>query len=383
MTDVLSPSDLSGLELPNRVVMAPMTRSRSPDDIADERLALYYTQRASAGLIVTEGSPISNEGQGYLFNPGIFSPEQVEGWRLATRSVRSAGGRMFVQLWHVGRVSHPSIQHGGRDPVGPSERRAEATAFGRDADGAPAFVPAGQPRRLRTDEVARVTGDFVRAARNATDAGFDGVELHGANGYLLDQFLNPSINDRTDRYGAGRIEDRIRFTLETVDAVSAAVGRERVGIRLSPWGTVNGGSQFAETEATFLALGEALGERGIAYVHVMDQSGLWNLPGPMESVSDAILRLLRRWRPSMPRTALMLAGGMTRGRADALIGDGVIDLAGFGQPFIANPDLVARLRHGWPLATPDRATYYTGGARGYIDYPPHAPDRAERLPAAA
>lgn len=368
MIDLFSPFDLAGLALPNRIVMAPMTRSRSPEDVADAHNALYYTQRATAGLIVSEGTPVSNEGQGYLYNPGIFTPEQVAGWRLVTDSVRAAGGRMFAQLWHVGRVSHPSIQHGGRDPIGPSGLRAQAMAFGFDEDGVPGFVNAGVPRALPTEEVGRVVADFAHAARNAIEAGFDGVELHGANGYLLDQFLNPDINTRTDRYG-GSIDNRLRFVLETVDAVVAAIGASRVGIRLSPWGIVNGGSQFADTDALFLALGERLGERGLAYVHVMDQTGLWNLPSRMEPISDLIQRLLGSWRPHMGKTALILAGGMTRERADRLIGEGVIDLAGFGQPFIANPDLPARLRQGWPLQVADRDTYYQGGVRGYLDYP--------------
>jgi 2,4-dienoyl-CoA reductase-like NADH-dependent reductase (Old Yellow Enzyme family) len=375
MAELFSPFDLAGLSLPNRIVMAPMTRSRSPDDVADVHTALYYTQRATAGLIISEGTPVSNEGQGYLYNPGIFTPQQVAGWRLVTDSVRAANGRMFAQLWHVGRVSHPSIQNDRRDPVGPSDLRADAMAFGFGEDGAPGFVRAGTPRALPTEEVARVVSDFAQAARNAIDAGFHGVELHGANGYLLDQFLNPDINTRTDRYG-GSIENRMRFILETVDAVAAAIGEACVGIRLSPWGIVNGGSQFEDTEELFLALGERLGERSLAYVHVMDQTGLWNLPNRMEPTSELIQRMLELWRPHMGKTALILAGGMTRERADRLIGEGVIDLAGFGQPFIANPDLPARLRNGWPLEVADHATYYTGGLRGYLDYPAYRDEQA-------
>lgn len=215
--------------------------------------------------------------------------------------------------------------------------------------------------------MARVVRDFAQAARNAVDTGFDGVELHGASGYLFEQSLNPAINDRTDRYG-GSVENRLRFLLETVDAVCAVIGRNRVGIRLSPWGTVNGGSVFDEMDATLSALGRALGERGIAYVHVTDQTGLSD--EPMHNAADVFVRLLRGWRPRMPRTAIILAGGMTRERADALISEGVIDLAAFGEAFIANPDLVTRLRHEWPRATADRDTFYTGGGQGFIDYPP-------------
>jgi len=375
MIDLFSPFDLAGLALPNRIVMAPMTRARGPEDIADERIALYYAQRATAGLIVTEGTPVSREGQGYLFNPGIFSPRQMEDWRLTTQSVRSAGGRMFVQLWHVGRVSHVSIQQDDASPVGPSTRRADAMTFGRGADGKLTFVPASMPRMLATDEVARIVRDFAQAARNAVEAGFDGVEIHGASGYILEQFLNPAVNDRTDRYGGTR-EKRMRFALDVVDAVSDAVGRRRVGIRLSPWGTINGNGPFEDKQETNLALGRELGARRIVYAHITNQTvpGAWP-----KSANDAVLHLLRTWRPVMPETALILAGGMDRGSADALLGDGVIDLAAFGRPFIANPDLPARLRHGWPLAVADSDTYYAGGAHGYIDYPPHAAEPVGQL----
>lgn len=372
MTDLFSPFDLAGLQLPNRIVMPPLTRSRGPEDAATERVALYYTQRATAGLIIAEGSPISNEGQGYLYNPGIFTSEQVEGWRLVTNSVHSARGRIFLQLWHVGRISHTSIQHGGRQPVSSTAQTAEgAMAFGRDGDGNPTFVPVSHPRALETDEVGRVVSDFVKAALNAIDAGFDGIELHAANGYLFDQFLNPLINDRTDRYSAATMEGRLRFTLETVDAVGEAIGFDKVGIRLTPYGVINSVPPFAETEETYLALGEALGRRGIAFFHVMDQTGFFNTPQGQKPTSEAIHDLLAKWRSVAPGVALVLDGGTTKERAEGLIRSGVIDLAGFGQAFIANPDLVARLQNGWPLAPADRATYYTGGANGYIDYPPY------------
>lgn len=371
MIDPFAPFDLSGTRLANRFVMAPMTRSRGPDDIATERVALYYAQRASAGLIVSEGTPISREGQGYLFNPGIFTPEQIAGWRLTTDSVHAAGGRIFAQLWHVGRVSHVSIQPENKAPVSATGRPAAgANAFGYDDAGQPGFVPVSTPRALETEEVGRVVADFARAARNAVEAGFDGVELHGANGYIFEQFINPLTNDRTDRYSAATIEGRLRFPLDVVDAVIAATGRERVGIRLSPYGTIQDNPHFPDIETTYLALGEALGARKIAYVHVMDQTGFFFMPDGAEPMSDAVHRLLAKWRPSMPDTALILAGGLTLERARDLLDLGVIDLAAFGQPFISNPDLVARLRDGAPLAKPDRATFYGGGAKGYIDYPP-------------
>ncbi|MBL8581684.1 MAG: alkene reductase [Rhizobiaceae bacterium] len=381
MEALFKPFDLSGLTLPNRIFMAPLTRSRGPDDAATDLVALYYTQRATAGLIVSEGSPISQEGQGYFYNPGIFTPEQIAGWRRVTDSVHAVGGRMFIQLWHVGRIAHTSNQPDGRAPVSSTDRPAEgAMAFGRADDGTIGFVAASRPRALETDEVARVVEDFATAARNAIAAGFDGVELHAANGYLFDQFLNPHINDRTDRYLAATIKGRMRFTLEVVDAVSAAVGAHRVGIRLTPYGVIGSVPMFDDAEETYVALGRALGERGIAYFHVMDQTGFFNTPAGQKPTSDLIKELLIKWRSVAPHTAILLDGGMTKARANELITNGVIDLAGFGQPFIANPDLVARLRHDWPLNQPDRATYYEGGAKGYVDYPPYRP--ADELVAA-
>lgn len=373
MPTIFEPFNLSGTTLSNRVVMAPMTRSRAPDDIATETVALYYAQRATAGLIISEGTSISREGQGYLFVPGIYSPEQVAGWRLTTSSVHALGARIFAQIWHVGRVSHTSIQANDAAPVSPSSKVANgATAFGYDDAGQPGFVAASAPHQLSTDEVVRVVGDFADAAGNAIEAGFDGVEIHGANGYLLEQFLNPLVNDRNDRYAADTMENRLRFTLEVVDAVIARIGRERVGIRLSPFGKLFDMPHHDAIAETYTALAAALGERRIAYVHIMDQSGFGMGDSSGESVSDQIHRLLGVFRKSLPATALILAGGMTRERAESLIANGTIDLAAFGQPFIANPDLVTRLRNDWPLTKPDRATYYGGDARGYIDYPPYA-----------
>lgn len=371
MTKLFQPFQLAGRTLSNRVVMAPMTRSRAPDDVATESIALYYAQRATAGLIVSEGTPISREGQGYVFNPGIYSKEQIAGWRLATESVRALGGSMFAQIWHVGRVSHPSIQLNGQAPVSGTSKIAEGgMAYGYTEDGQPGMVATTTPRQLATGEVARVVQDYANAAANAVEAGFDGVEIHGANGYLIEQFLNPLVNDRDDQYAADSMENRLRFALEVVDAVIARIGRERVGIRLSPYGRLFGMPHYDEIDQTYTALVKALGERGIAYVHIMDQSGFFiGDDATAVSVSSKIHNLLRVFRTDLPQTALILAGGLTRESAEALIEDGTIDLAGFGQPFISNPDLVARLRNGWPLAQPDRATYYGGDARGLIDYP--------------
>ncbi|MBA1273960.1 MULTISPECIES: alkene reductase [Stutzerimonas] len=361
--------NLSGLTLKNRVVMAPLTRSRAPNDVADERIALYYTQRATAGLIISEGTPISREGQGYLFNA-----EQIAGWRLTTDSVHAVGGKMFAQIWHVGRVSHPSIQSEGKLPVSATTKQAVgATAFGYDANGTPALLEPPAPRQLTTEEVARIVGEFAQAAENAIQAGFDGVEIHGANGYLFEQFMNPLVNDRNDQYSAGLMEDRLRFTLEVIDAVVSRVGAHRVGIRLSPYGQLFDMPLYEEVDETYSVLAAEIRRRQLAYIHIMDQSG-FPPPGAEVGGNDqkaAFINLLSRMKSELPDTAVILAGGMNRARAEQLINDGVIDLAAFGTPYISNPDLVERLKHKLPLAEAKRETFYAGGAQGYIDYSPY------------
>lgn len=375
MTALFRPFDLNGITLNNRIVMAPMTRSRAPDDAADAMTALYYTQRATAGLIVSEGTPISREGQCYLFNPGIFSAAQVDGWRLVTDSVHAVGGRIFAQLWHVGRVSHTSIQPDGRAPVSASSRRAEgAVAYGLDAAGQPGFVATSTPRMLATDEVRRIVDDFALAADNAVRAGFDGVEIHAANGYLFEQFFNPLVNDRSDAY-SNTLENRIRFAVEVIDAIVARIGAGRVGIRISPYGELFDMPPYPDTLETYRALAAQIGRRNIAYVHVMDQSNYAmasgdDQAGAQQDASRRTTELLRTLKAEIGSAALILAGGLTLARATELVESGLIDLAAFGQPFIANPDLVRRLEQNLPLAEPQRATYYGGGAEGYIDYPP-------------
>ncbi|MEG3132484.1 alkene reductase [Rouxiella sp. T17] len=372
MTDLFGKFTLGNIDLTNRVVMAPMTRSRAPHDIANEQIALYYTQRATAGLIVSEGTPISREGQGYLFNPGIFGEEQIAGWKLTTDSVHSVGGKIFAQLWHVGRVSHTSLQKEGAAPVSSSNKpAAKAKAFAYDEQGEPGFVDTSTPRPLSTEEVGRVVNDFAQAAENAIKAGFDGVEIHGANGYLVEQFINPKVNDRDDKYGAKTVEDRLRFVFEVVDAVSAKIGKERVGIRISPYGQLFDMPLYDDIDATYSALCEGLGERGIAYVHVMDQTNFFFSADDAEAKDEAIQNLLKICRKGLKQTALILAGDLTRERAQAFLDSDLIDLAAFGQPFIANPDLVYRLENDLPLTEPDRDTYYGGDGEGYIDYPPY------------
>ncbi|WP_110948423.1 alkene reductase [Pseudomonas bohemica] len=372
MINLFERYELKGLRLSNRFVMAPMTRSRAPVDIATEQIALHYTQRGTAGLIVSEGTPISREGQGYLFNPGIFTAEQIKGWKLVTDSVRSVGGRMFAQLWHVGRVSHTSIQIDGKAPVSSTNKPAQgAVAFGYDESGQPGFVATSTPRPLTTEEVGRVVEDFAQAAENAIAAGFDGVEIHGANGYLIEQFLNPLVNDRTDRYSARNLEDRLRFVFEVVDAVTARIGADKVGIRISPYGQLFDMPIYPEIDETYSALCAGMSQRGIAYVHVMDQTHFFLAAAGSDAQEEALRSLLKQCKAELGQTALILAGDMTLERAQDLVDAGLIDLAAFGQPFIANPDLVARLKNGWPLTIPDRDTYYGGDGKGYVDYTPY------------
>ncbi|MFA5633009.1 MAG: alkene reductase [Porticoccaceae bacterium] len=352
--------DLCGLQLSNRVVMAPMTRSRVPDTVPDEDTALYYRQRTGAGLIVTEGSPISRQAVGYLFTPGIHSDAQVAGWKKVTQGVHDAGGKIFIQLWHVGRVSHTSL-HDGAAPVGASTKMAQnTTAFAYDKNGNPGPVQASQPRALSTDEVRDVVQQFADASARAIDAGFDGIEIHGANGYLIEQFISGAINDRDDRYGGGTIEGRLRLVLEVVDAVIARIGRERVGIRLSPFNRIFDMQAFDGEEDTWLELARQLSTRQLAYVHISNR-------GVLVGTAEG-LAFLERFRKTYQGT-LILAGQYTKETAEKDVRDGLADLVALGKPFISNPDLVERMKQGWPLAEPDSDTFYGGDAQGYIDYP--------------
>ncbi|SEG86597.1 2,4-dienoyl-CoA reductase [Thermomonospora echinospora] len=367
MTSLFDGFDLRGLCLPNRVVMAPMTRARALTGVPDDMTTRYYAQRADAGLIVSEGSPVSKEGTGYAFTPGLYTDEQVAGWRSVTDAVRAQKGRMFAQLWHVGWASHVSLQENGKVPVSSTANAVGTVAFAYRPDGSTGMLPATPPRALGADEVARVVADFAAAAANADAAGFHGIELQAANGYLFEQFLNSRVNDRMDRYGATTVADRIRFTLEVVDAVADRIGAHRVGIRLSPYSTINFMPADDKTDETYRALGDELASRGIAYIHVSDNSDHRSEIG--RAAGEELSAFLREWRPVLGDTALVLAGRQSLEKATRLIGEGTIDLAAFGRPFISNPDLVERLREGIPLAKPDRATYYTGGVRGYVDYP--------------
>ncbi|WP_110654474.1 alkene reductase [Salinicola halimionae] len=365
MTSLFEPFDLAGTRLNNRIVMAPMTRARAKGDVPDEMGALYYRQRASAGLIVSEGSPISREGQGYLFNPGIYGPDQIAGWKKATQAVHERGGVIFCQTWHVGRVSHTSIQQNGAAPISSSTKQG-GMAFGYNDDGQPDMLAATTPRAATTEECRRLVDDFAQAALNSRNAGFDGVELHGANGYLLEQFINAGINDRTDDYGGSR-ENRCRLLLEAIDASIALIGAHRVGVRLTPYGTLFDMPLYDDIEGTYLYLAEELSKRDLAYVHLMDQGAQGQDGLPRE--------FLRQFRDAY-RGTLLFAGNLDKAEAQKLIDDGVIDLPVFGRPFTSNPDLVERLQNDWPLADFDPNTFYGGDARGYVDFPTYEEEQA-------
>ncbi|MFB9125763.1 alkene reductase [Paraburkholderia dipogonis] len=355
MPSLFDSYDLSGLRLSNRVVMAPMTRARAIDTIPQEHAAVYYAQRAGAGLIITESTQVSSQGRGYLCTPGIHTPEQIAGWKRTTDAVHRAGGRIFVQLWHVGRVSHTSLQEFGQAPVSAVAVRAAGTMVqAYDAEGKPAQVGASEPVALEIAGIQRVVADFLGAARNAMSAGFDGVEIHAGNGYLFEQFINGGLNTRDDRYGGASIDNRLRLLLETVDAVAEAIGKERVGVRVSPFARLSDLHAFSGEEDTWLALAEALSKRGLAYIHASHLG----TPEFQQAFREAY------------RGTLIMAGGFTAETAQQALEDGQIDLAVFGRPFIANPDLVERMRHSWPLAEAEREAFYGVGTHGYIDYPP-------------
>jgi len=356
--DIFSPLKLGPLQLPNRVVMAPMTRNRAGrGNVPGPLDATYYAQRASAGLIISEATQISPQGVGYPGTPGIHSAEQIAGWKDVTDAVHAAGGRMFLQLWHVGRISHPSLQPDGALPVAPSAIAPAGQAM--TAEGLKPFVA---PRALETEEIAGIVEDYRQAAHNARDAGFDGVELHGANGYLIDQFLRDRSNRRTDRYG-GTAQNRVRFLIEVVEAIVGEWGAERVGVRLSPTNPFNdmADSNPASTFATAVA---ELNRFGLAYLHVVE-------PAASDPVGDGDMPDVRFFR-KLWRGALMGNKGYDLARANAVIQAGWADLVSFAVLFLANPDLPVRFRRGGPFNPPDRKTFYGGTATGYTDYPPIA-----------
>jgi N-ethylmaleimide reductase len=354
-TGLFTPYQLGPTKLKNRIVMAPMTRNRAGSgNVPGELTAVYYSQRSSGGLIITEGTQISPQGVGYPATPGIHSPEQVQGWRLITDSVHGAGGKIFPQLWHVGRISHPSLQPGGDLPVAPSVVKPEGEAF--TYEGLKPFVP---PRALETGEIPGIVEQYRQAALNAMDAGFDGVEIHGANGYLIDQFLRDGSNLRTDDYG-GPPDNRTRFLLEVVDAVSGVWGADRVGVRISPMNPFNSMSD-SDPEATFTHVAGALRPLGLAYLHVVEaaisEEGITLVDFHYESLKDAF------------GGTYIANGGYTRERAEAVLEEGRAELVSFGASYLANPDLPEKLMANAPLNDPDPSTFYGGDEAGYTDYP--------------
>jgi N-ethylmaleimide reductase len=355
MPDLFSPVQVGPYQLPNRIVMAPMTRNRAgPGETPTALMATYYGQRAGAGLIVTEGTQITPQGQGYPGTPGIFSPAQVAGWRAVVEAVHAREGKIFCQLWHVGRISHPLLQPDGTPPVAPSALKPAGELW--TGEGMRAFET---PRALDTAEIAGLVADYRKAAANAREAGLDGVELHAANGYLIDQFLRSSTNRRADRYG-GSVANRTRLLVEVTEALIAELGAARVGVRLSPTNPFN---DIADDHpaALFGAAAELLDQFNLAYLHIVE-------PAP----SDPIARGERpdgqffraRWRGP-----LILNKGYDAARATAAVRDGIADLIAFATLYLANPDLPKRLRRGGPFNPPDRKTFYGGGEKGYTDYP--------------
>lgn len=357
---LFTPLRLGHYLLPNRIVMPPMTRSRAsqPGDVANALMAEYYAQRASAGLIIAEGTQISALGKGYAWTPGIYSQEQITGWKQVTDAVHVQGGLIFAQLWHVGRVTHPD-NIGGQQPVSASALRADGVkVFVDNGTDTPGFVETVTPRALSRAEIADVVDEYRRAARNAITAGFDGIELHGANGYLINQFLDSEANARDDEYG-GSLENRLRFLDEVTQAVCDEIGSERVGVRLAPLTTLNG-TVDADPETTYTAAARLLGQHNIAYLHIAEAD--WEDAPPMR------VEFKQALRAAFPNV-LIYAGKYDADRARLAITEGWADLIGFGRPFVANPDLPARIRNGSTWAQHAPTTLFGGGARGLTDYP--------------
>ncbi|MBK8725420.1 MAG: alkene reductase [Holophagaceae bacterium] len=352
--DLLAPAVLGPLTLANRVVMAPMTRSRAEGNVPNDLMATYYGQRAGAGLIVTEGVAPHPDGLGYARIPGLFNAAQREGWRKVAEAVHAKGGHIFAQLMHTGRVGHPDNLPAGAEVLAPSAVPAKGDMY-TDAHG---LQPMPTPRAMTSEDLEEAKASFVAAARLAREAGLDGVELHAANGYLLEQFLNPATNLRTDGYG-GSLEARARFVVEVAAAVAQAIGADRVGIRVSPFGAFNDMPAYDQVEATYLHLAQEFSRIGLVYLHVVDHSSM----GAPEVPATLKIALRKAFSG-----AFILSGGYDRARAEAELAAGKGDFVAFGKPFIANPDLVSRLKTGAGLAAPDQGTFYTPGAAGYTDY---------------
>lgn len=357
---LFEPARAGDIALSNRIVMAPLTRDRAgPRQVPTDLMVEYYRQRASAGLIISEGTQVAPEGQGYLDTPGIHSDEQIEAWKKITAAVHAHGGKIVAQLWHVGRISHASFQPDGAPSVSSTARRAEAKTF--TASG---MVDVSAPRALRLDELPGLVETFRRAARSALDAGFDGVEVHGANGYLFEQFLRDSINDRTDAYG-GPVENRTRLLVETMRAVVQEIGAGRTGLRLSPVTPVNDAGQDSQVQTLFNHLVEQLAPLKMAFLHVIEG----HTGGPRDTVPFDFGALRSRFKAGNESGAWIVNNGYNRQMAIDAVATGDADLVAFGRPFIANPDLVRRLQIDAPLNPLRAKLLYGGGAEGYTDYP--------------
>jgi len=355
MSSLFSKFTLGKLELQNHMVMAPMTRNRSPENVPNELVQQYYAQRASAGLIITEGTSPSPNGLGYPRIPGIFSEAQVAAWKPIAEAVHAKGAKFFIQLMHCGRIAHPLNLPAGARVLGPSAVVAAGEMY-TDAEGMKANA---MPAAMTEADIKATIEEFVQAAKNAVLAGFDGIELHGANGYLLEQFIRPNSNQRQDQYG-GSIENRARFVLEVVDASIAAIGKDKVGIRLSPFGVFNDMPLYPEMESDYTYLAQQLNARGLLYIHLVDHSAM-GAPEVPESMK-AIFR-------DQFKGVLILSGGYDAARAESDLSAHKCDLIAVGRPFLANPDLVARWKSGAALNEPDFSTFYVPGPKGYIDYP--------------
>ena len=355
MSLLFSETVLGPLKLQNCLVMCPLTRNRATDNIPNTLMVQYYAQRASAGLIITEGTSPSPNGLGYPRIPGIFSPAQVAGWKHITDAVHAKVAKMFVQLMHCGRVGHPLNLPAGARLLAPSAVAAEGEMY-TDAEG---LKPHPVPQAMTEADIKTAIAEFVQAAKNAMTAGFDGIELHSANGYLLEQFIRPNSNQRTDRYG-GSIENRARFVLEVAEAVIGAIGKDRVGIRLSPFGVFNDMPLYDAMEADYTYLAQQLNVRGLVYIHLVDHSPMGAPPVPA-SMKAAFRKMFTR--------TLILSGGYDAARAESDLSAGKCDLIAVGRPILANPDLATRWKTGAALNAPDMATFYTPGPKGYIDYP--------------
>jgi len=355
MSQLFSTATLGSLTLRNHLVMAPMTRNRAIDNLPNQLMAVYYAQRASAGLIITEGTSPSPNGLGYPRIPGIFSREQVAGWKLVTDAVHAKGGKLFIQLMHGGRIGHPLNVPAGARVLGPSAVAAEGEIY-TDAEGMKQYVV---PQEMNDGDIKSTIEEFAQAARNAIEAGFDGIELHSANGYLLEQFLRPNSNRRQDHYG-GAVENRARFVLEVAEAASQAIGKERVGIRLSPYGIFNDMPLYPAMETDYAYLARQLNALGLLYIHLVDHSSM-GAPEVPASIKAAFRKEFTG--------ALILSGGYDAARAESDLAEGKCDLIAVGRAFLANPDLVARWKSGAALNEPDMTTFYMSGTKGYTDYP--------------